>query len=182
MWAFWLPTPALTTSLARPSREEGQLLCWDCSSKTWSSLTGQVMILFSNLGTRLGCRAVLHQGGHQPSLSPPQEETWAQREPQWSITEPPTRCRGRDQEKKARGWTAVPCSAQHLCYWNLWGGFATDLKCSWVMFTNFSAKVGLNFSNQISRLNITWSKQGRGQLVASERNRTKLIMRQYCLI
>lgn len=52
-----------------------------------------------------------------------------------------------------------------------------------VTFTNFSAKVGLNFSNQMSRLNVTLSRQGRGQLVASKRNRTELIiMRQYRLI
>lgn len=89
--------------------------------------------------------------------------------PQWSIAEPPTHCLGRDQEKKARGWTAIPCSAQHPRYWNLWGGFATDLKTggsgleicytmkSWVMFTNPSATVGPNFSNQMSRLNLTFS-------------------------
>lgn len=74
------------------------------------------------------------------------------------------------------------------------GGFVTHLKSgssglevydtmkSRIMLTNLSVKAGPNFSNEMSRLNLTFSRQGRGQLVASERNRTKLIMRQYCLI
>lgn len=170
MWACRLPTSAPTMSLARPSQEEGQLPCRAFSPKIWSSLTGPVRIPPSNLGAQLRRRAVFQQGTHQPSLSPLWEETQAQTDPQH------------------------PCSEQHPHYWRPWGGLATHLKSgssglevydtmkSRIMLTNLSVKAGPNFSNQMSRLNLTFSRQGRGQLVASERNRTKLIMRQYCLI
>lgn len=123
-------------------------------------------------------RAVSHQGTHQPSRISPWEETHAQRS--LSIlgshptvvycrdTHPLSRQRSREENKRMNSSPMLSTTpillkpVRRVCNQSknkwFWVGSLLHSEKSGFTFTNLSAKVGPNFSNQTSRLNLTFSR------------------------